>query len=213
MNAYYWLYHSLIGVALLLAIWAYLKGHRHYKYLIILLSVTLIVELIAEVILWTNGNFIWLYHTFVVIEYSLLCLYYLHTDGSKRKWPVLSSIPLFIAFSISVSVFLYRFIGFPGININAEGLLIFILYSNLLFNLEVGDHLPLYRKADFWISISLLLFFGGSFIANGIYSPLLRLSTEQAVKLFGLINKPLNIILYGGFIIGILCSIVKKRSI
>ena len=51
------------------------------------------------------------------------------------------------------------------------------------------------------------------FLFNGIYTSFFDIDKSQALKLFGIINKPLNIVLYSFIIIGIVCSIRKKKPI
>lgn len=201
----------LIFLALALSIVAHRQGGQAFFYFIVLLSTTLIVELLAEFFIKYKIKFVWAYHIYVVIEYALLCFYYAATPGSTQKWPVKKTVPIFAVFSLYVSQSIYRFQEFPGININTSGLLLFVLYTHLLFSLNVLGDMHFYKQADFWISIGILLFFGGTFLFNAIYWPLLEMDEKKALELFAIINKPLNLLLYGCIIIGLLCSIPKKK--
>lgn len=213
MNTYYIIYHSLIFIALVLAIIAAKRGAAAMPFLVWLLSLILSVELLAEYFIYLKKPFVWAYHLFVTAHYGLLCAYYLHTGGTQRRNPVLLSIPIFILFSLGVSTLVYRFSLFPGININVAGALLFIIFTHLLFNLENSAAAPVYKHPNFWIAIGVLLFFGGTFMVNGIYTPLLRLDDKKAVELYLTINRPLNLAQYSCFIIGLLCSIPKRKYI
>lgn len=214
MNAYYIIYHSLIFLALVLAFISYTKGYTRAKFFIILLFITLAVELLAEILHANKMPFVWAYHGFVVIEYTLLCLYFLGAASSiKGRRVIVYSIPAFATFSIWVSYFLYAFRSFPGVNINVSGLLLFISFTYLLFNLKMDAPVFVFNHPDFWISIGILIFFGGTFLFNGVYTRLLNFDEQKAMELFGIINKPLNLLLYSCIIIGLTCSIRNKRYI
>jgi hypothetical protein len=179
-----------------------------------LLFATLAVELLAEALSRSHKAFVWSYHIFVVVEYALLCYYCLSALATAAyRRTIRLSVPVFIAFSLYVSYFWYHFQSFPGINISTEGLLLFILFTYLLFHLDIDRYMPVYHHSDFWIAIGVLIFFGGTFFFNGIYTRLLNMDAAKAMDLFGIINKPLNLLLYSCIIIGLLCSIQKRSYI
>lgn len=214
LSTYYIIYHSLILTALVLSAIAYRQGNSKFIYLTILLFVTLVVELLAEGLSKKDKPFVWSYHIFVVVEYALLCCYCLSALATENyRHTIRISVPVFIIFSLCVSYFWYQFQSFPGINISTEGFLLFILFTYLLFNLDIDMYKPVYHHPDFWIAIGVLIFFGGTFFFNGIYTRLLNLDAEKAKQLFGIINKPLNLLLYSCMIIGLLCSIQKRSYI
>ena len=140
MSSYYIFYHSLVVLSLLLSFVAVFLGHKRYYPLLLTLLLTEAVEIIAQIATIKQIPFVWVYHVFVMIEYSLFCLYIKMALSKKAIKQVLSlSIPIFVVVSFSISYFFYHFRGFPGLNINIEGLLLFIFCTTLLFNLEVNE--------------------------------------------------------------------------
>jgi len=213
LKPYYWLYHGLILIAWCLSILLCWKRRLRYVPLCILLGLTLFTELVVEWLVYMRVDFTGLYHLFVMAEYTLVSLFFAQIVGPKYKKWILYSVPFFVIASTAISYLMYGFRSFPGMNINLEGFLVCIISSYTLLNLreaEVYDRAT--RHPDFWISFGWLIFFTGTFFTNGLYSYLLDLDRQQALALFALINKPLNIVLYSCLIIGFLCAI-QRRSI
>jgi hypothetical protein len=212
-DPYYIIYHSLILLALLLSYLPYKKGAKKALFLVLVLLATFIVESITAV-LRTNHikGFSWIYHVFNLFEYTLFCLYYVKNCTVKKyKSVVIWSIPVFIIFSFCISCFLYGFTSLPALNINIEGLLLFIIYTQLLFNLDVHLKMSIYNHPDFWISTGVLIYFGGVFVYFSLYRTLVYLDRKENLKLFGTITQPLNIILYCCIIIGLICLLRNKK--
>jgi len=155
--------------------------------------------------------FMWMYHIYVLFEYTLLSLYFLALVERRFRKLVVVSIPVFVAASLLISYRLYDFNAFPGQNINTEGIFIFALSALTLFNLDVKMHSNIAAHPDFWIICGLLVFFGVTFFSNWVFTYLYGLDRNRALELFTLINKPLNIILYTCLIVGFICAL-RPRS-
>lgn len=220
VNTYYKIYLILIFIALLLACFSYSHGIKKSVYLIIILSTTLSMEIYITYKLSENKNFIfgYLYHVFNPVEYSIFCMYYLKACTiQKFKSLIRYSIPVYITLSLCISFFLYHIQSMPGkdslpaINIDIEGFLLFIIYTHLLFSLDIDLKMRIYNHSDFWISIGVLVFYGGAFAFLGLYSYLFKMNINKTLGLFGLIAQPLNIILYSCIITGLICSIRNKK--
>lgn len=206
------IYLGLIFIALLLSCISYRLGLKKTIYLVIILTITFIEELSALYNLSKKQDFAWIYCLYNPIEYALLCLYYLNTCPSTRfKFIIQFSIPVFILFSLCVTFFLTGFKGMPSINISVEGILLFVLYTHLLFCLDIPLGRFIYSHPDFWISIGMLIFFGGIFVFLGFYPYLLKINKNVTNNLFADIDRPLNIILYSCIITGLVCSIRNKK--
>lgn len=213
VEPYYITYHSLILIALLLSCFSYKRCSKTILFLMLVLMATFIVESITGYVIINNKKgFGWIYHIYNPFEYTLFCLYYLRNcNNSKYKSLVAWSIPLFILFGLYVSFFMYHFKSLPALNIDVEGLLLFIIYTHLLFNVNVGSKMFIYMHPDFWISSGILIFFGGVFVLFGLYPLLNHLDDKATMNLFDMIAKPLNIILYNFFIIGFIWIIRNKK--
>lgn len=172
------------------------------------MGVTTAVELWADWSSRTGGSFLWLYHIFVIIEYVLLCWYFFTATVSKSlRIGIVCSVPIFIAGSLWVSHTFYGFEGFPGHNINAEGLLVWIMCTGVMFNLDTRQHARAVRHPDFWIVCGWLVFFVGTFFSNGLLNLLIAHSKDDGLRIFTIFNRPLNLILYSCLTVGFICAI------
>lgn len=205
-------YFLLIVLGIIASFIAWSKGIKKYLILSILLICTAIVEAGVQILVRKRIEFTFLYHIFSFIEYPLLCLFLLEAiKAATAKKIVLISIPVFIIASVSLSFFYYHFTGFPGMNINLEGMVQCVVCTYVLFNLDVEEDIPILRNQYFWICSGILIFFGTTFFFNGLMAHVFSFDTNKALMLFSIINKPLNLILYAFILIGILCSITTKR--
>lgn len=187
------------------------KGQSRYRSLCLLLGLTLAVELTAEFLIAAKVDFTWLYHIFVVVEYSLVCVYFLQLMEARYRKIILFSIPVFACVSLGISHYMYNFRSFPGMNINTEGFLVCLVSSYSLLNLpEAKEYNRVVKHPDFWITVGWMIFFAGTFFSNGLYSYLYGLNREQALELFALVNKPLNLVLYSCLTIGFICAALPK---
>jgi hypothetical protein len=201
---------------LILAAWCLsliLVSNKHDRYLplCLLMGVTLGVELLAEWLIYHHHDFAWMYHVFVIIEYALLGWYFYRVVASPvwQKW-IVWSIPVYAAVSMALSVYMYEPSDLPGQNINIEGILVSVMCAAVLLNLDTKVHASMTRHPDFWICCGLLVFFAGTFFSNGLFSYLVSLDREQARKMFSMVNKPLNLILYSCLTIGFICAKLRK---
>lgn len=181
---------------------------RRFFPLSILMGVTLAVELWAEFSYRMHIPFLWLYHVFVIVEYSLLCWYFLRvTDGKRIRALIIWSIPLFAAASVWISATVYDFDGLPGHNINLEGLLVWLISTVVLFNLDARRYSKIIHHPDFWICCGWLVFFVGTFFSNGLMRFVMASDVNSAKRIFIIFNRPLNLILYSCLIAGLIWAI------
>jgi hypothetical protein len=214
MGIYFISYYVLILLSIVLSFVAFYRGHKRYFPLLLALLLTIIVEGSVTILIDKRLSFTWIYHLFVFVEYAMVVLYLrlaIHTEKIKRI--ILVSIPVFIVISFLISFFFSHFRGFPGINLSIEGFLLFIFCMVLLFNLEVSENDSVFVNPDLWIALAFMIYEGGTFFYNGVYTRLVNLDEATAIRLFSYINRPLNICLYTFINIGLICLIKKKRSI
>jgi hypothetical protein len=213
LSAFFNFYFSLLAAAIAIAYLAFKRGNKKSLIIVLVLTATLLAEVFSQVVYQykiKRCNFST--HVFNLIEYPLFCLYYLKAcNNDKFKFLVRLSIPLFLLFSILFSIFLYRFETLPVVNIDVEGFLLFIIYTHLLFNIDVDVSKYVYANADFWIATGLLVFFGGVFTFLGLYPILFHIDPTSALEEYGFIIRPLDIIFYSCIIIGQICLIRTKR--
>ncbi len=222
MNPFYIVYLGLLFITLLLSGYSYIVGVKKSVYLVLLLFSTLAVELFVTYKFNQNKHFAFgfIYHLFNPVEYTFFCLYYLRASNvSKFKTLVKYSIPVYITLSLCISFFIYHIDVMPGkntlpaINIDIEGFILFIYYTHLLFTLNIDLKKHIYGHPDFWISIGVMIFYGGTFVFLGLYSFHFKINLNQTLKLFSAIDLPLNIILYSCINVGLIWSIPNRKYI
>ncbi len=213
VTPYYYLYHSLIFLALLLSIIAYFRGNKKLIFLVLILLLAFIVELLTGIFkFYKIKGAAWMYHAYNLAEYPLFCLYYLKAIQTfVFRWWIILSVPVYILLCLSFSYFIYHFQSLPAYNIDLEGFLLFIIYTHLLFNLNLPKRMFIHAHPDFWIVIGVLIFYGGTFVFFGLYPKLIHLDHVKTIQLYGMIAGPLNIILYTCLITGFLCSIRNRK--
>lgn len=206
------IYVTLILLGAVISFIAWKKGHKRYLSLSILLLATFTLEVYVPFLVEQNVDFTYLYHIFTLVEYTFLCWFLLGAiPSSKFRKIAIFTIPVYLILSGSISLFYYHFSGFPGLNIEMEAMLLSILCTYILFNLEVYEEVSILANQYFWICSGILIFFGTTFFFNGLLTYVLSVNQSKALMLFGLINKPLNLILYAFILIGILCSVTQRR--
>ena len=214
MSTYNIIYNGLIIIGALFSFMAWQKGHKRFLILAVLLLATTSTELYVQYLIKKQADFTYVYHAFIAIEYPLFCWFLIGAiKPGLFSTAMKISIPIYIIVSLSLSWSKYHFTGFPGLNINLEGMLQSIVCTYILFNLEVQEDRSILKNQYFWICSGILIFFGTTFFFNGVYSKVLHMGTEKAYLLFGIINKPLNLIFYALIIIGILCLPANRKPI
>ncbi len=213
MSGFYILYHSLIFSALILALYSYRKTGENI-YVASLLIITLITELLAEVLIKLQFEFVWAYHIYTPLNYTFLALHFhQHIKNEKVKKAIIYSIVGFCLFCLGMSALFYRFKEFPGLCITVDGCLIILICIYYLFNINPDSEQEFFKRSEVWIAVGLLFFFGGTSLFNGVYTALFNMDKDKAIRLFSMINKPLNIFLYLCFNIAMLCSVIRKKYI
>ena len=103
----------------------------------------------------------------------------------------------------------------PAKRWNAKGkfclYLLFIICTYILFTPDPTYDKLIFTNPGFWICVGILIFVGCTFFYNVIYTNLMNFDKRKALGLFGLINMPLNIVLYTFIITGILCTVARKK--
>ncbi|HTI58577.1 hypothetical protein [Mucilaginibacter sp.] len=206
-------YYSLLTTGTVLAFLLFKKGKKQFIALAILLAITLVKELITSQLPRENYKLSFLItDIFNLLEYTLFSIYFIISCRNimLKKWVKLS-IPLFIIFGAYTSVFIYQFREVPVLNIDLEGFLLLIIYTHLLYNLEIDDNKSIYMHADFWIAIGVMIFFGGAFVFIGLLPIILEQDSVRALSEYGKILQILNYIFYNSIIIGVIWGIRNKK--
>jgi len=206
-------------ISLIASIFFYLQTQKRNKmllYFIPFLFLTVIVEFIGGLYLSKGLRNYWMYNVFTTIEfvfYSLL--FYTNFKKILFKKLIIIFIPFFIAFIILNMLFV------QGINktFNTYTFLLgsfFIVIFCCCFFYEsvLPDKIDqqLSKQPFFWICSGLLIFYLGSVIINALFEYLRNNDLQaEGIRIYGIINNSLNVILYSSFSIAFyLCRDHKK---
>lgn len=208
-------------ISLLISIFLY-KDLKSTKmvYFIPFLLLTVTVEFIGYLSVYYNlGNKNYrIYNIFNLLEFIFYAfLFYNNFKIQILKKLAIAFIPLLIAFS------LINYLFFQGIDHFHTYTLLFGSFFMVFFcccyfyEWVLPDQISqnLLKQSFFWICVGLLLFYLGSVIINALFE-YLRSSDmlQEGKKIYTLINKSLNIVLYTSFSISfILCRNNKKSSL
>ncbi len=148
MSGFYILYHSLIFSALILALYSYRKTGENI-YVASLLIITLITELLAEVLIKLQFEFVWAYHIYTPLNYTFLALHFhQHIKNEKVKKAIIYSIVGFCLFCLGMSALFYRFKEFPGLCITVDGCLIILICIYYLFNINPDSEQEFFKRSN-----------------------------------------------------------------
>lgn len=208
-------------ISLLISIFLY-KDLKSTKmvYFIPFLLLTVTVEFIGYLSVYYNlGNKNYrIYNIFNLVEFVFYAfLFYNNFKIQILKKLAIAFIPLLLAFS------LINYLFFQGIDHFHTYTLLFGSFFMVFFcccyfyEWVLPDQISqnLLKQSFFWICVGLLLFYLGSVIINALFE-YLRSSDmlQEGKKIYTLINKSLNIVLYTSFSISfILCRNNKKSSL
>ena len=196
---YYILLLLCFGVSL------YFGQFRMVRLLTILLFLSIVVELFAELLKARGQNFFVYYHLFTIAEYLLITLILRESVPFGRLRNVMNySIILFPLFALINGFFIEDFQHFPSIAHGVEGLLLICWSLWALWNLEASGNTSILRQPVFWFALAFLTYFAVSLVYNSVYKQLLFVRAPQARHLFTVVNSLSNYLLYIFIIIGIL---------
>ncbi len=194
------------------------KRNKLLLYFIPFLFLTIVVECVGT---WYISKFIrnyWIYNVFTTIEFVFYSyLFYLHLKKPVFKKIVVWFIPVFVLLVILNILFKQGFNKTFNTYTFLLGSFFIVIFCCCYFYESVlpeNIDQQLSKQPFFWISSGLLIFYLGSGIINALFEYLRSNDLQaQGVKIYGIINHSLNVILYGSFCIAFfLCRNNKKIS-
>lgn len=112
-----------------------------------------------------SEDYIYLLYAFTLVEYSFFCYFiYLNTPNTivKKLLPFIWI--AFIVFELLVIIFKNDPFGFDSITSGIECIIVlFLCISYLFIQLKGSNSLTIYSTFDFWVVISFLIYFSGTF--------------------------------------------------
>lgn len=216
LEPYYLFYYAILILGTILSLFCYRKGDKKALFIVLILLAALSIENIRTFLIDRSLRADYLINLYSGIEYSFFVVYYVKSEAlNKINLSVRISVVLFSIFSIVNAFLIYRYgsLYYKLItwNVNVEGFLLFIVYTHLLFNIDGDAQLPIYKHPDFWVSVGVLIFYGGVFAIFGLYPILLEIDPATTKIDYDLIIRPLNAILYLCIIGGSICFLTNKN--
>lgn len=139
-------------------------------------------------------NFRFFLYAFTVIEYSFFCYFiYLVLTKRKIKKAILFIWPGFVIFSLIDLFYVNEGHGFDSFTSGIESIIIILLCVYYLFSQIRGSNsLLIYSTFDFWIVITFLIYFSGTFFLYLMTDKMMVSSYFQ--QLYFIINISFNIL-------------------
>jgi hypothetical protein len=208
------IYVAAVVIAFLSSLLSFrLDLSAHLKTFSLLLALTVLTELTADILNYKRINNWWLYNLFMLIEFPAYAWFYLQVIRKKRLrrilWFFLLIFPIFWAVLIWKS-------GLRNWNgaIITVGSFFSVLFALMYYHriITSPDILTLRTLPEFWIATGMLIFYLGSFAFFGMMNFILK-HPEVAARLIT-IYQILDILMYCLFSYGFLCRIMStKRSL
>lgn len=202
-------------IVVLLAFFASIRSYRHRQYILFipLLALSLLVEFLQDLRVFSesvNDNIASFY---TIAEYALLSLIisnFIYTRSKRLmiRYSILVLVPVFIIIELTIA---HKSPTFQFLTLLIESPFVCLWTILYLFETAKQDQeFEISGNPMFWISLGNLLFFSGSFFSYGFGSYLLSRDHEDTANTIFMIARILNILLYILYFIGFLC-LQKKR--
>lgn len=209
---FYFIYYPLLVSGFILGLKTAIKKDSRFFLIAVLLGITLLVESFVGGLRVAGKNFVWVYHLYTPFNFILFALFFRqYFDNMVAKKLIILAVIFIFVFNYAVSLWMYNFNSFPGLLITVNGFLLTLICIFYFFN--ISDDIPFFKNPVVWIAMGVLLYFSGTAYFNGVYTKMLNLEQIKATSLFGLINKPLNLVLYSCINIGFICCLRQKKYI
>ncbi len=206
-------------ISLLVALYYFQKKrNKLLLYFIPFLFLTLIIEFTGWWYLSKGIRNYAMYNVFTTLEFVYYsCLFYSQFKRKLFKDIVLLFIPLFIILVLCNMLFIQGFNRtFNTYTFLLGSFFVVIFCCCFFYESVLPDKIDqqLSKQPFFWISSGLLIFYLGSVIINALFEYLRNNDLQaEGIRIYGIINHSLNVILYSSFCIAFyLCPSHKKIS-
>ena len=219
MSTYQIAYIVLLVLSFVLSIYNYssFKKSKALEVFPYLLGFSVITELLVNILKYIYDykiiDYLFIYHIYIPIEYSILAYYFYLNAPDRFKRYIILSIPAFLSLSIYLSLIYYSPKLYPGLNINIEGILLLCLSLITLLFIKPVYEVPISSLPVFWICLGTIIYHTGTFFFNGICNMLLESNALIMTNLHRLFVKLPNYFMYICFSISFACSARMKKYI
>lgn len=172
---------------------------KAFKILLSYLIITLISEPLAMYLAYVYKNNLPQYHIYGLIQYVLLCSYYIYATPIKNKYAKIAIISFGILVSIINSLFIQNPFKVYNSNVTAFSSFVLMLLSlNALYVLLESDEIDIMNNPHFWITTILLIFWSFTFF-YWVIGTKLNDATIKGRQWLDVIFMSINYLAYSGF--------------
>lgn len=197
-------YETLINIPLVIMVVGIVVGlfkkaglGKAQRWILVLLSTSLLAEILAKLVAIANGNNYWVYHLYFPIEFTLVAMVFL---GAFSK----TQYKLIIKWAIGM-IWIYSLLNLPGwlgtgeldTNVSiASNAAIIVLSIALLFQiLSEMRYRRIERSSLFWFNMAMLSYCAGSLLLFVFADWLVMVAMDYAVNIW-LIHLFLKVLQY-----------------
>jgi|GEM_PF-3134839 len=188
-------------------------GPQYIRLLVLILGITLLIETGA---VWFVRTFHvknhWIYNLFTPVQFLLYAwLFYRASDGKMQKVVIKYTAWTLIGFFLFNILVWQGYTLFNSYTFMLSGLFITFFTLSWLVALYNGPHVRQFNQQPmFWVCIGILFYFPPNIIVTGFIYELYLYSRDLSYRLYQ-INKVLNILMYGFFLIALMVAILKWK--
>ncbi len=172
----------------------------------VLLSFSLMVEIITIILEFYKLKYFYIYHIFIPVEYTLwISYFYFITDNAIIRKIILITIPVFSIFCLYITISIVSLKDFPTIQLNIEGILLIIIAIYTIFTIEIKKNVSLFSRPVFWICVGVIVYYSSISSYMGFYNFIVKNKIHLLNLKFYFLIIP-NYILYTCLSIAFICS-------
>jgi hypothetical protein len=214
MQLFYYGYYLLLVITFLVFLY-----YKQYDVRLIplgyLIAVSIIAEGVVEYLIQKKFAYYYVYHFFGPMEYVCICLFFFqYATNYWLRMTIIVSIPVFVIASLILSLGIINIVNYQGLNTSIRGFLLIIIALISLFSLPYERGKSLYLQPVFWVTVAIMLYYGGVFFINGVYNGLLKkypLEKDYYQRIHNVINIIFNYIYYIFFCVAFVCSKPNRK--
>ena len=205
-------YYFLIFSSFVILVFNRKRLPEYCKFILSLLPLSLISQIIEEILQSKGINHLYLLHTYSFLEFILISLFYYSIfSGSLFKKITIGFI---LSYFLANGIYYYNnpvsFKEKQFIDFTIESLLVCLMVVMLFIEmLKIRHKIELRYYTAFWLNGLHLIFYGGCLFVMGFFYYLSASEPDLAMKFLG-INHFLNLMLYLGYSIIFLCTATPR---
>lgn len=191
-------------IPLFAALYVYQKLTSVLKIFLLLLVLVAVTEASGFILSYEGVRYLWIYHIYTLVEYSLFVLIFLFWQKEPRVRKILGfSIPGFFVIWLIAKFSVERWGEMDNFTSSLEAVILIGVAAYTLINLTQEKMNSLIADPRFWITMGVLIYFTGNIVTFALGNVLLSLlqKGDQVIwPLHSILNIVANLFYAGGFL-------------